>query len=1759
MKKVYFFSSLITCMLIALSVKSQLYWRTDGANFLLTNPVWGTTSAGPFTSAWIDNSNIFFTAATNAITNVTNTPVGNITLGAGTGVNWGNAGTFNTNGNIRTIDIGNGSVLTWNNQPVSTTAGTGFIKNGIGTWNIGSQANLFTGGFTLNSGTMVVSGDNALGGGTFNINGGTIQSSSTRTMGVSSIVIGGDFEHTGSGNATWGMAVSLGNATRSILNSTLSGSRRYTGVISGNAGAGITFNGAGLAQIYLGNILNSYSGPISINAGEVVFNDDGSFGNSNSVTIDGGRLSIGSIDALGVSTALTNATINSTRTIYVGSLPSTSISVLGSTGVTFLDGVIADKPLSTGTWAKQGSGRLTIGNVCTYSGDTYINNGTLRIRNGDNRLPVTTSIYMGQASNTNLGILDLNGHMQQIAGLNSITGINASINKNTITSAINATLTVSGKGKFGLGTTFNSGTIAGLIDLIKSGIDTLELADTNTYTGNTIVSGGVLRLSNTGGKTIIATSNVTINGGTLRVSANQTINNLAVTSGTLLIDTGVTLTITGSYTGGGTVTNNGTIIINAANNFPGTSSIVTAGFNNLTIGAAVNLDQSLIINGALVLNGAFAVGNYTLTLNGPAITGTPTNLNTTTSSSLVFGGTFTSVFIPTSVTLLGNLTINNSNGVSLNSILSVYNSVTLSSGTLAITAGNKLEFNGASLTATGGYVSGTSTSDLGVIGTTGGTINLPTSSNISLRNITLSGNRVLKMDGVHHIALSGSLTIATGSTYDNGGETQLINGGSGTISITGTFITRDIQGFFAASAAIPGIVPVLNAGCTIEYALTGNQAVQGSTVSYKNVRFSGSGIKLLASTTSPNGTVFITASAIVNTNGFNFGGAATALTMDGGRLIVTTTGTQPAMQGAYNLTAGVVEFKGASSETIRTQTYQNIEVTGAGVGNSAGNITLRDNGTFKVMPTGVFVINDNSIIGILPATNTQTVTVQSSGLFRSGNNQGFNGFTATLIDNSSVHSNITNIVLASGSTVEYSRNGDQPITNANGLAYQNLLLSGTTGIKTAPAGNLVVNGNLTKTGVATFAHNNGTVVINGTTAQSYTSSATVMSFYNIDLNNAVGFSTLSDMTIVAQLSFEDNAKLNLQTGYITLKSDATNTANVGIIPVTASISYQTNTGFIAERYIATGTSTGQHTKAWQFLAVPVNGGLTVNSTWQEGSVAPNDNFKSGYGTQISSNLTGATTLGFDVYSPGGPSMKTFNPAGTGSWDGIPNTTGYSLYNPKGYMIFVRGDRSVINFSGANSTALPTILRATGKLFAPVSNPPSTTTVLPGKYESVGNPYASAIDLTVFADNRTGDVQDIYYVWDPQLTIIGSGSSYGYGGYRTLTRNGAAYDVTPPGGIYGSSTNSIQSGQAFFVKSLSSGGTVGFSENCKVSNNALVTRINNIAMTQLRTNLYVSNSQGSVLIDGVLSNFDNNFSALLDKDDAFKFNQTGENIAIYTGDTTVTVECRPVININDTIHYKLSQLRQQTYYLEFIPQQWYLYGTTAYLQDKYLLTQTPLSLTDTSTVSFQTDNNFPLSYASDRFQLIFKSTLLPLSFEFNHASAVKNNNTASLNWNVSYDAEVKNYSIERSTNNGSSFTALKVIQPSTGQHVQYIYSSSIEDNNKGIIYYRIKATMNDGTTVYSNIMKVNDASESSPISVYPNPVKDNIIWLYFQQVENGTTNIKLINEAGAVVLNKSIEVNNLLMRINIPVLSKGQYELIVNNPSHKTVTLPILVQ
>ena len=505
---------------------------------------------------------------------------------------------------------------------------------------------------------------------------------------------------------------------------------------------------------------------------------------------------------------------------------------------------------------------------------------------------------------------------------------------------------------------------------------------------------------------------------------------------------------------------------------------VNSGDNNLDINP---VNGFLYFNNTITNNSNNPIniyGTQQVTFSGD-IAGNP---------GITINNTATVVYLGVSKTYTGTTTINSGTKLKISSNQTLGN-IALNGGRLEIDAGAILTISGT-YTSTGGTID-----NKGTIKFVGGSVTFPGNATVNngvantLTSIEVASSGIVTINTLLRVTNSftvssgtlllggndlrlnnATLNIAAGGTFDNGGENQIISdAGAPLINISGTFITRDKDGFVGDNTVIPSITRTLNSGSTVEYGLAGNQEVQGITApTYQNITFSGSGTKTLASNNIVVGTVVIKDAAILNVGNNTFGVATTNLTMSGStRFIISGTGQKPDIDGTYNLSGGVVEFANnlITTQTIKNKSYQNVEITGTNVGNSNGNITLNSNGTFTVKSGGIFTINGDAIVG---PTGTQTVTVENGGTFKTGDADGFNGAT-----NTSVRNNIENINLNAGSTVEYS-GANQTITLAT---YSNLTVSGT-GTKTIPTELFLGNDLLVKAATLQIESNKTLIVTN---------------------------------------------------------------------------------------------------------------------------------------------------------------------------------------------------------------------------------------------------------------------------------------------------------------------------------------------------------------------------------------------------------------------------------------------------------------------------------------------------------------------------------------------------------------------------------------------------------------------------------------------------------------------------------------------------------
>jgi len=826
-----------TALLLAggASAQAQTSYTGTASTGIWNSTRWNNTSdISPYGSAWIANNAASFAAGAYTFTSAATTGVivnvGNITLASGATVTFSGAGGTIATSATRTLDIGSGSLLDFGTQAFSTAVGTGFIKNGAGV--LATSGGGFSGGFTLNAGTVIMRGVDAMGASASNVltlNGGTVASNGSRSMTTAKygggIVIGGNVQFgelatnvtlaSSTADLSFANNVSLGTGVRTFTLGN-NGNQTFSGIISNSSG-GINFSAtAGVTgKFAITGTANTFTGPINITAGEVQFTTDGSIGNAaNDIIIDGGRFGKGS--------DTTSVTLGAGRDIFVGDGVGTSISSAGG-GTLIYNNVIANKSGETGSWAKQGSGTLSLGGVSTYSGDTAINNGILLLTTGNNRLPTGTVVSLGQAAANNLGTLDLNGQNQSIAGLVSTAGTSVSATlKNTVTSGTAATLDINvadGATKsYGDGTTQNSGVIAGAIALTKSGLGTQVLGDANTYSGATTISNGVLNIRNSAGLGATNAGTTVANLAALELQNGISVGAEALTlNGTGVSSGGALRNISGNNTYGGLLALGSASRINSDS---GTLSLTNAGTVSgafaLTVGGA----------GDTVLNSILGTSTGTLTKDG-AGKFTMGGANTFTGLTTVSNGTL--AYGVGNALSSGAVTVNGSGAVlDIATFSDTVGAVTLTTGSITGTTGV--------LTGTSFAMDGTGSASA-ILGGSGATLTKTGAGTTT----TLSGANTY----------TGATTVTSGTLAVNG---SLLNSGSVVVNASGFLGGSGSVGAITGAGTVgPGNSPGILTATSVDPTLGTDFKFEFTALSptYTSATSSGNDLLHLTSNSSP--------------------------------------------------------------------------------------------------------------------------------------------------------------------------------------------------------------------------------------------------------------------------------------------------------------------------------------------------------------------------------------------------------------------------------------------------------------------------------------------------------------------------------------------------------------------------------------------------------------------------------------------------------------------------------------------------------------------------------------------------------------------------------------------------------------------------------------------------------------------------------------------------------------------------------------------
>lgn len=299
----------------------------------------------------------------------------------------------------------------------------------------------------------------------------------------------------------------------------------------------------------------------------------------------------------------------------------------------------------------------------------------------------------------------------------------------------------------------------------------------------------------------------------------------------------------------------------------------------------------------------------------------------------------------------------------------------------------------------------------------------------------------------------------------------------------------------------------------------------------------------------------------------------------------------------------------------------------------------------------------------------------------------------------------------------------------------------------------------------------------------------------------------------------------------------------------------------------------------------------------------------------------------------------------------------------------------------------------------------------------------------------------------------------------------------------------------------------------------------------------------VQTDGVRAKFGTGYCICVDANDATKFPGSGiENLALERDGIDLSIESHPYITASDSMFLKMAgMIVGGSYHFEITASNFDTTVAGCVLVDKFLNTQTPISLSATDTTRIQFDiTSATGSDAPDRFYVVF-SPYIPLPVQHINLWAQQTVSGMQINWSVTDEQEIKEYIIEYSAN-ARDFAAVKTYKTNSAQ--QY---STLVELSAPVNYYRIKAVLQTGKAIYSQTILLNK-KQPAGISVYPNPAVE-FTHLQAVHLQKGLYRISIADLTGKMLQqqNFTVEQENAIqnIRINTNGLYNGLYLVTVS--------------
>ena len=808
--------------------------------------------------------------------------------------------------------------------------------------------------------------------------------------------------------------------------------------------------------------------PVSNNANTIQFFQDastaltnnGSTGNTQTSNIDNGgaAFELGTLTLSGRASATTGANltmtisgnalnfsaatgtinlngINNTRVltynlnsaIQLGTLSSASaLTITGAgTGTFNIGGNISELQAGGGSIVKSGTSTVTLSGTNTYTGNTTLSGGTLSV---------------GVAANLGAAGANLvfNGGTLQITGttLTNFSGIGHTV---SFTSGQTVGLDINNAANtFTADQNLNQGTGG----LTKSGAGTLTLNGTNTYTGNTTLSGGALNIN----------SATAIGSGTLVIGASGTSIDNTSGSPVVLSNNNINLLLGNMLyngTGGSSLSfGNGVLTMNAA------SRTLTVTNGTMTIGSIAAGNGTYVFNaagaGALVINNAAdasftggfgAGGGVTVRVGDKAALGngtfTATNVTLQAFQPLNGAMTMSNTVLPNQFTVSGN------NSIELAGIVTTGGTAGNRTITSSITGGtltlNNVDINTEVGTVRGMTIAGTGNTTIkGTIANGAGTTTANTFTVTNTATTTLSGTNTYTGNttvsaGTLIAAKQASLYNSTNASWT---PTKITVASGATLALG---VGDSASGYFDAAA-----VDTFRDGTHMGNSTTTTGFKSSAILGFDTTNAGGS--FTYNSNITNLGTSLTNGVAKLGTGMLVFGGNNTytgATTVSAGTLAASATGGNQSLGG----TSGITVSTGGTLLLSQSNQINNSATMGLAGGTIKFGSTVSE-GSSSAVGVGALTLTANSTLDFNSLAGTITFSSFTPGAFTLAITNWTNG-SSHLIFNQDESGALSSFTLNGGTAFQTSLGGGfyeigitavpEPGTIAAGLALVGLV------------------------------------------------------------------------------------------------------------------------------------------------------------------------------------------------------------------------------------------------------------------------------------------------------------------------------------------------------------------------------------------------------------------------------------------------------------------------------------------------------------------------------------------------------------------------------------------------------------------------------------------------------------------------------------------------------------------------------------------------